>query len=146
MRIYVASPFGEMKRAKELMTKLEQLGYIITQDWTDEIFDLIKSKGREDINASADLIGVQRSDAVVLLVPLKGGRGMWIEFGYALALGRSVFVLPLSSYDSQPTNEDIKKMVDSSVFLSLAEVCQTENQLLYKLRKRLGIPYVTSWV
>lgn len=93
--IYVAAATQEIQRAEEFVTQIRSItGLRMSHDWIPHIKRAI-SEQRQDSDytaweragfATSDIIGVARSDVFVLLAPENGGRGCWVEYGYALAL------------------------------------------------------------
>lgn len=91
MRIYIAAPYPERKRAVEVGRQLEQMGHQVTSRWLT-IFDQEGHYG-----AMMDLEDIIACDVLLALNAEewrnKGSGGRHIEFGYALALGRSLVIL-----------------------------------------------------
>ena len=94
MKIYVASHCQE--RAKRLATLLIAQGHIITSRWVFLAFlptDAYLAPRRREI-AEEDLQDVSSSEALILIAgPDKCPGGKFVEVGYALGLGREVYVL-----------------------------------------------------
>lgn len=78
MRVYVATAFHNREERTKAIQALAELGIGITYDWAVEKEVDLASAGQ------ADLDGVAKADAVVVLLP--GGKGTHVEIGYALAL------------------------------------------------------------
>lgn len=90
-RVFVAGPWEHRAAAKELMTRIEtsRKDLEVTHDWTQE-------ENEDPVHAaSLDLVGVQRADCLVVLVPPVGGQGMFIEMGVALERGIPIHCVPL---------------------------------------------------
>ena len=123
MKVYIATRFGDYEKAQRVHGMLFQAGHEPTSSWVAIADGLNGECERVEIgdpqriaNASHDLEDIDRSDALLVLVPEEGGTGMWIELGYALwrdmdrgdirilcvgpALARSVFCELCEVYDS----------------------------------------------
>jgi len=93
--VYVAASFEETTQVRALYALLRNAGHAITHDWTHE-----SSEGKTDdelaayLNdcAEADLVGVEECDVLVLL-PHKRGKGMYVELGFALAAEKDVICI-----------------------------------------------------
>jgi hypothetical protein len=95
MRVYVATNFARATLARAVMTTLEQDGHVITHDWTGE--NAAGKSGDELARylqrcAIQDFSGVRRCQVLVVLNHPQG-RGMFVEVGIALALGKIVLVV-----------------------------------------------------
>jgi nucleoside 2-deoxyribosyltransferase len=102
MRVYVATKWEEIPRAREVMATLIQAGHTITYDWTHgEQFNLEQ--------AQADKQGVLTADAMVFIAekPL-AYNGALAEFGMAIARGIPIYVLGTG--------------IDANIFINLPEV------------------------
>lgn len=82
MRVYVASRWSDTGRylARFAMRMLRDRGHVIAHDWTteDEVCADYEEAARKDLD------GVYTSDALII-IPMDGGTGEWVEFGVALA-------------------------------------------------------------
>jgi hypothetical protein len=96
MKVYVAAKYEERHLlVKPLLAVLRVAGHEITHDWTNE-----DDAGLAEPDLSAyhalcardDLRGASECDVLVLL-PHEKGRGLWVEVGCALAMGRRVLVV-----------------------------------------------------
>lgn len=102
MKVYIAAPFGARNLAKWARTILDGYGITSTARWLDLHGDeKIDDEGLRT-EAYEDLRDIEASDALVLLndavlAPLGQG-GKHFETGYAIALGKPVFVI------GKPTN------------------------------------------
>jgi len=95
-KVYVAAWYSERARAKAAARELERAGYVITSPWIDGGTDT--AQGYELMKAAIeDLNGVVQADYLMLLALPFGtqysGGGRWVEFGYALALGKRMVVI-----------------------------------------------------
>lgn len=91
-RIYIAAPFQLRDEAQHLMTLLELDGHVVTSQWL-RIDDMPDT----DASARMDLEDIDRADALLLLNPAEwrtdGTGGRHVEFGYAYAKGKTLFVV-----------------------------------------------------
>lgn len=97
MNVYVATRFNNYTAATLAHDQLLAAKHVPTSGWVSVAHEL---KGdcqavpighpRRIGEAQQDLDDVERADALLLLVTDEGGCGMWIEFGYAMALGKRV--------------------------------------------------------
>lgn len=88
MNFYVASSFQNKQVVNEVSQHLNQHGWYLTYDWTENeravsLVDLQKI-GMLEKHAIAN------SDIVVVILP--GGKGSHIELGLAIAWGKKVFL------------------------------------------------------
>lgn len=101
--IYIAGSSAEVDRCERAIAYAASIGLLSTLDWTGSIRNAIAAGVREhelpreerERLADLDLDAVCRASAIVLLAPGKGSpsRGCWVELGYALRLGRPVYVI-----------------------------------------------------
>jgi len=80
-KVYVACPFAEKERAKELQNKLIEKGYKISCDWTVRK----ESEPLQEI-AIDDMRGVLDCDIFIILSTRMTGAGMYTELGIALMI------------------------------------------------------------
>lgn len=94
--IYIAAPFSQRARARRAREVLERQGWESTSRWIDshlEEGDLTPEIAEKE--GTEDLIDVYRADAFVLLNdcgPSTTG-AMHVEFGYALAVRKPIFLV-----------------------------------------------------
>jgi nucleoside 2-deoxyribosyltransferase len=104
MKIYVAARYTKKDEARQVADELTALGHEVTSQWvyTGVDDDLV-------LAAFRDLADIEKADAILLLTQwLDGGKGMWVEVGYALGTGTPVYLYP--------------NMVESCVFCHLHDV------------------------
>ena len=91
MKIYIAAPYPCQQEAIFLMRYLEASGHVVTSRWLREIDSL------DDASARKDLLDVEKADVLLAMNPESwehtGTGGRHVEFGYALALNKSVILL-----------------------------------------------------
>lgn len=97
LRIYIAGASKEPERVRHAMQRAADLGYEITYDWLTAVeVEGAANEGLADVKrkhyARADLDAIRAANVVWLLAPEGGSTGAWVELGFALALGRIVFV------------------------------------------------------
>jgi hypothetical protein len=98
MKIYLAGASKELDTCKNYIEQLKLLGHTITHDWTKEVEANLDANPREasleDMRkwSDNDFQGVYFANFVWLLVPNNNSAGCWIEYGYALGIGRNVIV------------------------------------------------------
>jgi hypothetical protein len=96
MKVYVAGGSHAFDRAIAAchMGNLRGAGVDVTLDWT-VIMDVPDSELSDDTlasRASAARDAIVRADVVWLIVPAYPSKGSWVEFGYALGLGKLTLV------------------------------------------------------
>lgn len=91
MKIYIAAPYPTRDDATALMHKLESQGYVVTSRWL---------KAPDELNhdgAQKDLDDVEAADVLVALNDEPwhnaGTGGRHVEFGYALALKKTIVLV-----------------------------------------------------
>jgi hypothetical protein len=117
MKVYLASSYAlRDSLVRPMIDRLEGAGITISHDWTVGDTDPHKNAdgaarsetllSREEQwgHAKADLRGVEIADVVWLLLPETGGTGCFIEFGYALAIGKPCLVsgVPRTIFQTHP--------------------------------------------
>ena len=96
LRVYVAGSSAETERAVRCMNWLRDHGIVVTSSWPEVIATVGIANPRNaprDDRATwtqTDLAEVQTADVLWLLAPNTPTRGAWIEYGFALAVGRMV--------------------------------------------------------
>lgn len=90
MKYYIASRLENAEAVKRMASRLNEVGWIQTYDWTTH--GSVQEKGLERIEqvAQAELIGVREADVVIVLMP--GGRGTHVELGAAIAYKKPVIL------------------------------------------------------
>jgi len=102
MKIYLAAKYARKDEIQLVATLLEQLGHKITATWFGEKYKpgVQMKQLRHDTHvkiAGRDLKEIAKADALVFFAedqnnqPPRGGRH--VEFGYALGLGKKVYVV-----------------------------------------------------
>ncbi len=88
MQLYLASGLENRARVQEWRDALTAAGHTITYDWTAH--GRVQGPQITDIAWKELHVGVQESDAVIVLLP--GGTGTHTELGAALAWGKVVIL------------------------------------------------------
>lgn len=86
LSFYVAAPFPQKEKARQIMDRLEKDGYTITSDWTthppvkpyDQNPDLAGKFAQEDIQ------GATTCDIFIMLPDAEGGTTLFAELGSAI--------------------------------------------------------------
>lgn len=135
MRVYLASSFSRQAEMRDVRAALEAYGVEITSRWLEESYSL-KGYGKHRFArecAYTDLEDVKRADIVVRfsddlsgdLIPSKLGTGArMVEFGYALALGKTLIVVSgiQNVFDFLPQVVHLKDTNELIRYLSLEEI------------------------
>lgn len=90
MKYYIATSISRMAAHHTVRDTLKTWGHDISYDWTLHGSVKLVSKERLREVAVFELEGIQEADFVVVLLP--GGGGTHIEFGFAIAKGKKVFL------------------------------------------------------
>jgi hypothetical protein len=100
MNVYIATRFDWYHQAALARHLLTEAGHHVTSRWIDEAARLDGvcaavpiGDPRRAANARMDLDDLEAAEAILVLVPPEGGCGMWLELGYALALGKRVLMV-----------------------------------------------------
>jgi hypothetical protein len=94
-RFYVGSKFENKEAVRYVQRKLQELGHVITHDWT---WESAEGKKEPELTqymkdcAVKDYNGVVTCD-VLFHINYKGCAGSFTEFGIALALGKVIVVV-----------------------------------------------------
>jgi len=83
--VYVASRFALKDEVKKIYSKLEKLGYSVSEDWTrfKSIKPYASNPGLSREYAIADIDGARNSDLFILITDAEG-TGMYAELGAAI--------------------------------------------------------------
>jgi len=92
MKLFVSGKWEDKLRVRKVHKELIELGHEITYDWTTGEF--IDNREHLAGLADNDITGVKECDKLVTLLfvdyPYKG---VWVEFGIALALNKEIIVV-----------------------------------------------------
>jgi nucleoside 2-deoxyribosyltransferase len=92
MKVYIAAPYPIRETAIVIMKRLEQLGYTVTSRWLKA-----ELSPEESDHARDDLEDIDEADALLALNPESwsntGTGGRHVEFGYAVAKGKKMFII-----------------------------------------------------
>jgi nucleoside 2-deoxyribosyltransferase len=98
LKLYIATSFRNREQARIMRDLLQGFGHVITSRWIDthlEEIDVL-TPARQGQEALEDLEDVAAADGVVFVnntdIPSTSG-GMHVEMGYALALGKPVYIV-----------------------------------------------------
>ena len=104
--VYIAAPFTNRAQARQLKDLVEAAGHVVTSTWImSHIEDFADLEVEVAANEAAhDLIGVKRADILVFLNGESTSGGMHVEFGFALAHGKTVIIVgkPTSIFHHLP--------------------------------------------
>ena len=105
MKIYIAGSSNELQIVRPWIAVCKDIGLDITLDWTIPV----EKQGDNPRNlpeeerlgfAIEDLTAIEQADIFWLLVPTNNtGRGCWVEFGYARAMGLQKDLITIASGD-----------------------------------------------
>lgn len=131
-RYYIAASSHETDRAERVMQALDAAGFVCSHNWIPTVRAAFASGTSESSlddavaaeHARGDLLGVATCDVFVLLAPSTKTKGAWLEFGYALALGKRVVV----AHDSPSTARQ-------SIFTRLADAIVTDAEIVETVRE-----------
>lgn len=102
MKIYIAGRYSRRDEFRGVAKQLEEMGHEMTSTWLDENEPLQSHMGDHSPDwyaktAQTDLMDISNSDAVLFFAEdpkvgtPRGGRH--VEFGYAIARGKFIFVI-----------------------------------------------------
>lgn len=95
-KVYVAGWYAQIAEAKAAVRELREAGYEVTSKWVEGGTDTANGYALRQA-AIEDLHDLQRADYLMLLAlpfgTMYNGGGRWVEFGYALALGKRMVVI-----------------------------------------------------
>src|SRR5712671_6939648 len=103
MKIYLAANFAAKEKMREFFNKLNLINHLVTSSWIDCNYDTEKETPDKEQAIIDNLKNLEESDCLILFVDQLGkipGRGKYIEFGYALAIGMTIYVVGQDSEES----------------------------------------------
>lgn len=89
MKIYLAAPYGWRLEMARYKFELLQDGHACTSRWVDGIHPY----GTNPEEAQQDLYDVDKADTLVLFTDGESAGGRHVEFGYALARGKTLYLV-----------------------------------------------------
>lgn len=103
MKIYLAHNFKARWWLRDYIKLLESMGHTVTSSWIvddshcqpEESAVFKQDDALSETSAVADLNDIDVADALILFTDQYGerpGKGKWMEFGYALAKGKKIFI------------------------------------------------------
>ena len=95
MKIHLASRFEDRFRMREVRSELMSIGHVVTSQWLEHGMEVTSLDPLKDLHeeASKDLRNVNEANIFVLFNDHKGGKGRWVELGFALALNKHIIVI-----------------------------------------------------
>ena len=102
MKIYLAHNFKARWWLQDYILLLQHMGHTITSSWITDDSHTESGSSRE-ISAITDLNDIDRADALILFTDQYGekhGKGKFMEFGYAIAKGKKVYIHGLDTTSS----------------------------------------------
>jgi nucleoside 2-deoxyribosyltransferase len=133
MKFYVASSRRNIDFVRYVARRLENAGFTLTYDWTEneivENYDDLRDIGEAEIKA------VKEADFLVVLMP--AGAGSHVELGVALAQGKRVYLFSADHdvFDIEKTSSFyfVKGVHKYVGFLEnfIQEILTYENRLLH---------------
>jgi hypothetical protein len=93
VKIYLAHNFAARLMLRGTVRLLEANGHEVTSTWITDDSHIDPSK--KVASASVDLVDIDRADALLLFTDQfadRPSKGKFVEFGYALAKGKKVFI------------------------------------------------------
>lgn len=93
MKIYIAGRYDRHPEFRSYRARLEAIGHEVTSRWIDPTQHLAVALSDWQ-RATDDLEDLAGADIVLMFTGgTPGGAGRWVELGYALALGRPVWLI-----------------------------------------------------
>lgn len=95
MKFYTASRLKHKNKVKEVIETLEDKGHNCTHKWINgqSLKPYEKNLKQSQLVATKQVEAIKDSDVFILLYPDKGGAGMYVELGVALAKNKKIFVV-----------------------------------------------------
>jgi nucleoside 2-deoxyribosyltransferase len=119
--VYVAGASAGKERARRVIADCRRRGLLVTLDWP-AVHDETVARGQDEANlpsgtkqavAASCLEGVRSADSVLVLLDEHPSKGMWVEVGYAKALGKRIVVATTLDSDRLPLMLDGHDFVTS---------------------------------
>jgi hypothetical protein len=123
-RVYVAASSREVQRAVAVIAMCRAEGLEVAHDWTTDVIayaGTIPDDAARKRIAEADMAGVMRARALILLVPVDGTSGGGYEAGVAAAFGRFIvcagphrrrFLFGVRHHEVDTDIEAVKRVVE----------------------------------
>lgn len=95
MKIYIAHNFKARWWLRDYKAFLEGIGHVVTSRWISQNYPEIRNPEMEQKFALEDLADIDAADALILFTDQYGdspGKGKFMEFGYALAKGKEIYI------------------------------------------------------
>lgn len=85
MKIYIAGSWADREAVKDLMVYLEDIGHVITRDWT-----VHNKKNMNHEYATEDINGINNCDVFILFLSKEKSFGKAFEMGYACSADKHI--------------------------------------------------------
>lgn len=95
MKIYLAHNFKARWWLRDYKVLLEKMGHTVTSRWLIQNYPANRTCEEEQKFALEDLEDIDEADALILFVDQyedTPGKGKFMEFGYALAKGKEIYL------------------------------------------------------
>lgn len=95
MKIYLAHNFKARWWLRDYKALLEQNGHEVTSRWISQNYPDIRNPEGEQKYALEDLEDIDAADALILFTDQYGekpGKGKFMEYGYAYAKGKQIYL------------------------------------------------------
>lgn len=95
LKFYISSRVKKRDLTRSLIHQLRSRGHTISFDWTTYPSAKPYHENKEEAakGSEAMIRGVKSCDVFILFLDLRGGTGMFVELGVALAAKRRVFII-----------------------------------------------------
>ena len=100
MKLYVACSSNHLREARQAMNALHKAGHEVTGDWIEDF--LSGANSEEAARFCVDAI--DRAESVVFILTSTVSPGAWFEARYAVARGKTVFVVTGNVSANPPSN------------------------------------------
>ena len=128
MKIYIAGSWAERDVIKDLMKYLEDIGHVITEDWT-----LHTGKNMNHEYATKDINGINECDVFILFLSKDKTFGKAFEMGYACSADKHIIAFGNTKFAT-------------SVFFSIYDTVSLNNHEVQRIMRIDTISYLTSYL